>query len=68
MTNFTGDRLRLPGIDPDSLAVDDADRGAVDAAAADGGENSRADTAVVGPYGVVVIEGDRVDGLRVAQP
>jgi beta-galactosidase len=68
VTNFTGDRLRLPGIDPDSLAVDDADRDAVDAAAGDGGEHSRADTAVVGPYGVVVIEGDRVDGLRVAQP
>ena len=68
VTNFTGDRLRLPGIDPDSLAVDDADRDAVDAAAGDGSEDSRADTAVVGPYGVVVIEGDRVDGLRVAQP
>jgi len=63
VTNFTSDRLQLPGIDPDSLAVDDANRDGVDVTL--DGESS-ADGSVVGPYGVAVIEGDRVEGLQVA--
>ncbi|OYR87235.1 hypothetical protein DJ72_01650, partial [Halorubrum distributum] len=67
VTNFTSDRLRLPGIDAESLAVDDADREVVDAASGDENEERPADGAVVGPYGVAVLEGDRVDGLRVTR-
>jgi beta-galactosidase len=66
VTNFTSDRLRLPGIGPESLAVDDADRDGF-GPMADDDKDSSADGIVVGPYGVVVIEGDCVDGLRVAQ-
>jgi len=66
VTNFTSDRLRLPEIDPESLAVDDTDRDGFDPMA-DDDKDSSADGIVVGPYGVAVIEGDCVDGLRIAQ-
>ncbi|KOX93308.1 MULTISPECIES: beta-galactosidase Bga [Halorubrum] len=67
VTNFTGDHLRLPGIDAESLVVDDTDRDAIDIGAAGGEIDADAHCVVVGPYGVAVVEGDHVDGLQVAE-